>query len=99
MKEEIIRNSDPLFWPDTTLDLSLRQSMNKNYTDCINILQTQWYQADLDQRFMLGDQDLWGLIYPGVATYRRKLFNFNIINGAKEMIEHLTKTEQAEKTH
>jgi len=50
------------------------------------MLQTQWYQADLDQRFMLGDQDLWGLIYPGVATYRRKIFNFNIINGAKEMI-------------
>ena len=60
--------------------------MNKNYTDCINILQTQWYQADLDQRFKLGDQDIWGLIFPGVATYRRKIFNFNILNGAVEMI-------------
>ncbi len=29
----------------------------------------------------MGDQDLWGLIFPGVATYRRKLFNFNITNG------------------
>ena len=55
--------------------------MNKNYSDCINILQTQWYQADLDQRFVMGDQDLWGLIFPGVATYRRKTFNFNITNG------------------
>lgn len=55
--------------------------MEKNYTDCINILQTQWYQADLDQRFSMGDQDLWGLIFPGVATYRRKLFNFNLIQG------------------
>lgn len=55
--------------------------MNKNYADCINILQTQWYQADLDQRFVMGDQDLWGLIFPGVATYRRKTFNFNITNG------------------
>ena len=55
--------------------------MNKNYSDCINILQTQWYQADLDQRFVMGDQDLWGLIFPGVATYRRKMFNFNITNG------------------
>ena len=44
-------------------------------------MQTQWYQADLDQRFVMGDQDIWGLIFPGVATYRRKIFNFNITNG------------------
>ena len=36
--------------------------MEKNYSDSINILQTQWYQADVDQRFFLGDQDIWGLI-------------------------------------
>ena len=29
----------------------------------------------------MGDQDLWGLIFPGVATYRRKIFNFNLLNG------------------
>lgn len=76
-----MRNNDPIFWPDASIDLSIRQSMEKNYTDCINILQTQWYQADLDQRFTMGDQDLWGLIFPGVATYRRKIFNFNIVQG------------------
>lgn len=54
--------------------------MEKNYSDCINILQTQWYQADVDQRFCIGDQDIWGLIFPGVATYRRKVWNFNIMN-------------------
>ena len=54
--------------------------MEKNYSDCINILQTQWYQADVDQRFYVGDQDIWGLIFPGVATYRRKIWNFNIMN-------------------
>lgn len=81
-----MKNNDPLFWPSSSSDLSIRQTMNKNYTDCINILQTQWYQADLDQRFCLGDQDLWGLLFPGVSTYRRKMFNFNILNGAKEMI-------------
>jgi hypothetical protein len=81
-----LRNNDPLYWPDTSVDLSIRQQMNKNYTDCINILQTQWYQADVDQRFCLGDQDLWGLIFPGVATYRRKIFNFNLINPAVQMI-------------
>lgn len=76
-----MKNSDPLFWPDDAADLHIRQQINKNYSDCINILQTQWYQADLDQRFVMGDQDLWGLIFPGVATYRRKTFNFNITNG------------------
>ena len=81
-----MRNNDPRFWPGTDIDMSLRQSMNKNYTDCINILQTQWYQADLDQRFAMGDQDLWGLIFPGVATYRRKIFNFNLINSHLQMI-------------
>ena len=60
--------------------MSRRQNIQKNYSDCINILQTQWYQADVDQRFVMGDQDIWGLIFPGVATYRRKIFNFNIIN-------------------
>ena len=75
-----MRNNDPIFWPEESLNVSLRQGMEKNYTDCINILQTQWYQADVDQRFTMGDQDVWGLIFPGVATYRRKIWNFNIMN-------------------
>lgn len=75
-----MRNSDPIFFPEESLNLSLRQSMEKNYSDCINILQTQWYQADVDQRFCMSDQDIWGLIFPGVATYRRKVWNFNIMN-------------------
>lgn len=75
-----MKNSSPIFWPEETLNISLRQSMEKNYSDCINILQTQWYQADVDQRFCMGDQDIWGLIFPGVATYRRKVWNFNIMN-------------------
>ena len=81
-----MRNSDPLFFPGQDTDMALRQSMQKNYTDSINILQTQWYQADLDQRFSMGDQDIWGLIFPGVATYRRKIFNFNLINSTLQMI-------------
>lgn len=76
-----MRNDSPLFWPGSEFDLSTKQKRQKNYDDSINILQTQWYQADLDQRFTMGDQDLWGLIFPGVATYRRKIFNFNITQG------------------
>src|SRR6185312_6605436 len=81
-----MRNSDPIIWPSSDVDLSLRQAMQKNYSDSINILQTQWYQADVDQRFAMGDQDIWGLIFPGVATYRRKIFNFNLINSHLQMI-------------
>ena len=81
-----MKNSDPIFFPDDTHDLSLRQQRQKNFDDCINILQTMWYQADLDQRFTMGDQDLWGMLFPGVSTYRRKMFNFNLIQPQINMI-------------
>lgn len=81
-----MKNSDPIFWPDEQSELSLKQKRDKNYADCINILQTQWYQADLDQRFALGDQDIWGQIFPGVANFKRKMFNFNLINAQLQMI-------------
>jgi hypothetical protein len=81
-----MRNNDPIFWPEDSLNLSLRQGMEKNYSDSINILQTQWYQADLNQRFTMNDQEVWGLIFPGVATYRRKIWNFNIMNPISEAI-------------
>lgn len=80
------RSSDPTFWPGLEADTSMRREMDRNYSDTINILQTQWYQADLDQRFVLGDQDLWGLLFPGVSTYRRKMFNFNLINSTVQMV-------------
>lgn len=75
-----LKNNDPLFYTSDDVELSIRQQRNKNYNDSINILQTMWYQMDVDQRFSMADQDIWGLIFPGVATYRRKIFNFNIIN-------------------
>lgn len=81
-----MKNSDPIFWPGAVFDSSLKAQRDKNYTDCINILQTQWYQADMDQRFALGDQDIWGLMFPGVASYRRKMFNFNLIQSHINMI-------------
>ena len=81
-----MRNNDPIFWPEESLNISLNQNREKNYSDCINILQTQWYQADLNQRFTMNDQEVWGLIFPGVATYRRKIWNFNIMNPISQAI-------------
>lgn len=80
------KNNDPIFWPSSDIDLSLRQQMSRNYTDSINILQTQWSQADLDQRFAMGDQDIWGQLFPGVSSYRRKMFNFNLINPTLQVV-------------
>lgn len=80
------RSSDPTFFPGLETDNLKRREMDKNYTDSINILQTQWFQADLDQRFVLGDQDIWGILFPGVSTYRRKMFNFNLINSMVQMV-------------
>jgi len=60
--------------------------MQRNYSDAINILQTQWSQADLDQRFAMGDQDIWGQLFPGVSSFRRKMFNFNLINPTLQVV-------------
>jgi len=72
------KNSDPIIYDSGDLDLKLRNQRQQNYSDSINILQSQWNEADIDQRFCLGDQALWPSLYPSNST--RKLFNFNIIN-------------------
>ena len=81
-----MKNNDPTFWPGTDIDQMFTQQMNRNYSDSINILQSQWYQADLDERFVLGDQDLWGLLFPQVASFSRKMFNFNMINSMVQVV-------------
>lgn len=82
----MVRSADPQFFPGLEVDEAKRKEMDSNYRDSINILQTQWCQADLDQRFILGDQDLWGILFPGASTYRRRIFNFNLIHSTVQMI-------------
>ena len=81
-----MRNNDPIFWPSSEVDLNLRNKMQAHYNDSINILQTQWTEADYDQRFCLGDPEAGNLIFPGTGTYRRKNFNFNILNSIVQSI-------------
>jgi len=78
-----MKNSDPIFFPGVEVDQDKKIELNKNYSDSINILQTQWWQADIDQRFYLGDQELWGALFP---NYSRKVFNFNLINNMVQMV-------------
>ena len=78
-------NADPIIWPGSSFDQDKRQEMLQAYQDSINILQSQWFQADVDQRFCLGDQEIWGSLFPNVPN-QRKMFNFNMINASVQMV-------------
>ena len=80
------RNTDPIIYPTSNLSCELHEKRKRNYDDSINTLQSQWIQADTDERFALGDQNLWGELYPGEINTSRKSFNFNIINSVIESI-------------
>lgn len=80
------RSSDPLFWPGTQVDTEIKQMMQSNYQDSITNLQTQWAQADLDERTWLGDPDMWGALYPSGVHWRRKMFNFNLTHSSVMMV-------------
>lgn len=77
-----MKNNDPIFFPGSQADLEFKQKRNSWYNDSINILQTQWYQFDLNQRFVNGDQEIWGAMFPGMVGSRSKTWNFNISNSA-----------------
>jgi hypothetical protein len=80
------RNSDPTFWPGSQVDRDIRQMMQSNYQDSITNLQTQWQQADYDERTWLGDPDMWGCLFPPGANVRRKMFNFNLTHSSVMMV-------------
>lgn len=60
--------------------------MQSNYQDSITNLQTQWMQADYDERTWLGDPDLWGCLFPIGTTIRKKMFNFNLTHSSVMMV-------------
>jgi hypothetical protein len=59
--------------------------MQSNYQDSITNLQTQWLQADYDQRTYLGDPDTWNLLFPNGNHTKRKMFNFNLVHSSVMM--------------
>ena len=59
--------------------------MQSNYQDSITNLQTQWLQADYDQRTYLGNPDTWNLLYPNGSHTRKKMFNFNLVHSSVMM--------------
>lgn len=75
-----MKNDAPIFWPGNDINRSLQAQREANYNDSINILQTQWLEADTDQRFALGDANIYPQLFPNASVYRRNMSNFNIIN-------------------
>ena len=81
-----MKNSDPVFWPGSQVDRDISQMIDSNYQDSITNLQTQWHQADLDQRTYLGDPDVWGSLYPAGYNTKKKMFNFNLTHASVMMV-------------
>lgn len=80
------RSSDPIFFPGSQVDYEIKQMMQSNYQDSITNLQTQWMQADYDERTWLGDPDMWGSLYPVGTSIRKKMFNFNLTHSSVMMV-------------
>lgn len=81
------RNSDPvLMWPGSEIDRDIRNMMQSNYQDSITNLQTQWAQADLDERTWLGDPSMWGALFSPNTSMRKMMFNFNLTHSSVMMV-------------
>lgn len=81
-----MKNNDPLYWPQFGANNQMREIMGSNYDRSSNVLQAQWAQAEIDQRFALGDADLWNLLYPSAVDIGRRSYNFNLTNSVIQMI-------------
>jgi len=60
--------------------------MDYTYAKNISINQSFWSEADTDQRFAAGDQQLWNDIYGNLPAFRRRQFSFNRIRRLRNMI-------------
>ena len=67
-------------------DHNILKLMDYTYSKYITINQSFWSEADIDNRFKVGDQTLWNDIYGNLPAFRRKQFNFNRIRRIINMI-------------
>jgi hypothetical protein len=75
---------DPKYYVEG--DFHLQKYLNEAYAEMISINISYWSEADIDSRFRSGDQTLWNDIYGNLPAYRRRDFNFNIIQTPCNMI-------------
>ena len=70
----------------TEKDRPILSRMEAFYAETITIAQSFWSEADIDTRFMVGDQTLWNDLYGNLPANRRRQFNFNRIRRIVNMI-------------
>jgi hypothetical protein len=70
----------------TGQDDSILKLMDYTYAKNITINQSFWSEAEMDQRFRAGDQNMWNDIYGNIPAFRRRQFNFNRIRRITNMI-------------
>lgn len=80
-------NSDEWYYPENTdEDRGILREMDNRYSEAITLNQSFWSEADIDTRFVAGDQTLWNDIYGNLPAFRRKQFNFNRMRRIRNMI-------------
>lgn len=67
-------------------DRAIQQMVEYYYTQAIQVTQSFWSEADIDSRFVAGDQTLWNDLYGNLPAFRRRQFNFNRIRRLVNMI-------------
>ena len=67
-------------------DHNILKLMDYTYSKYITINQSFWSEADIDERFKVGDQTLWNDIYGNLPAFRRRQFTFNRIRRILNMI-------------
>lgn len=78
---------DASYYTDgTNADKEIFQRMQDTYSKAITVNQSFWSEADIDNRFMEGDQTLWNDIYGNLPAFRRRQFNFNRIRRVVNMV-------------
>lgn len=67
-------------------DHNILKLMDYTYSKYITINQSFWSEADVDNRFLAGDQTVWNDIYGNLPAFRKRSFNFNRIRRIINMI-------------
>ena len=73
---------DPYY---TDNDADVLRRMDWTYAKNITVNQSFWSEADIDTRFLAGDQSLWNDIYGNLPAFRRRQFTFNRIRRTVNM--------------
>lgn len=77
-------NLSDMYYVDN--DDDIKKLMEYTYAKNITINQSFWSEADIDSRFVCGDQTLWSDIYGNMPAFRKRQFNFNRIRRVVNMI-------------